>query len=124
MEQTLCAVSDLAEAKPKVVRVSGRLIAVVKIEDEIFAIDARCPHWNGPLGRGPVNVARREITCPLHGFRFSLRDGSCVAAIGRPPAATFQARIEGGLVVAEMPDVEAIDINAPLQATGSPRWKE
>lgn len=112
MQQTLCKVSDLLEAKSKLIRVSGRLIAVIKIEDEIYAIDGHCPHWNGPLGRGPVNVVRREIACPLHGFRFSLRDGACVAATARPPVATFNARIEGDTVVADIPDVEAMNINA------------
>lgn len=104
MKHTLCAVADLSEAAPKLIRVSGHLIAVIKIADEIYAIAGHCPHWNGLLGSGPVNVARREIACPLHGFRFSLRDGSCVAASARPSVRTFDARVEGDSVVADITD--------------------
>lgn len=114
MKHTLCAVADLTEAVSKLVRVSGRLIAVVKIEDEIYAIDGHCPHWNAVLGRGPVNVERLEIACPLHGFRFSLRDGRCVAAPGRPPVETYRARIEGDVVVTEIPDIVAENKQAAL----------
>jgi 3-phenylpropionate/trans-cinnamate dioxygenase ferredoxin component len=106
MQHTLCAAADLQEAKAKIVRADGRPIAIIKIEDEIFAIDARCPHWNGALGAGPISVARREIVCPLHGFRFSLRDGACVAGAGRPAAETFEVRIEDGMVIGEIPERE------------------
>lgn len=114
MKHILCTVADLSEAVSKLVRVSGRLIAVVKIEGEIYAIDAHCPHWNGVLGRGPVNAERLEIACPLHGFRFSLRDGRCVAASARPPVETFQARIEGDVVVAEIADIMIENVQAAL----------
>src|SRR5688572_22896621 len=70
----LCERSDLAEAVPKMVRKSGRLLAVVNIEDDVFVVDAVCPHWKGPLGMGSVSARRREIVCPWHRFRYSLED--------------------------------------------------
>ena len=95
--------AELSEAKPKEVRVGNRGVAVVRIGDDVYAVDAVCPHWAGPLGQGEVSAARREITCPWHRFRFSLRDGSCVAAINRPPVASFAVRVENGRVYADVP---------------------
>jgi apoptosis-inducing factor 3 len=106
MAQFLCTLADLHDAVPKQVRVGDRGIAVIRIGGEIYAIDALCPHWAGPLGEGEVSVARREITCPWHRFRFSLRDGRCVVATKRPPVACFAVRIEDGRVYADIPPKE------------------
>ncbi|HXP77235.1 MAG TPA: Rieske (2Fe-2S) protein [Stellaceae bacterium] len=106
MTQFLCTLAELNEATPKQLRVGDRGIAVVRIGDEIYAIDALCPHWAGPLGEGEVSAARREITCPWHRFRFSLRDGRCVVATKRPPVACFPVRVEDGCVFAAIPAKE------------------
>lgn len=114
MKETLCAVGDLTEAVSKLVRVHGRLIAVIRVGDEIYALDGHCPHWNGILGRGLVSSERLEIVCPLHGFRFSLRDGSCVAAPGRPSVETYQVIVEGDVVVADIPETRTKNQHAAL----------
>jgi len=107
MDHFLCTLAELGEAQPKQLRIANRGVAVVRIGEEVFAIDAICPHWAGPLAEGEVSAARREITCPWHRFRFSLRDGSCVVATKRPPVACFPVRVEGGRVYAEIPPREA-----------------
>ena len=35
----------------------------------------RCPHANGPLGRGWIEEG--EAVCPLHRWRFKLSTGRC-----------------------------------------------
>jgi nitrite reductase/ring-hydroxylating ferredoxin subunit len=114
MKKTLCTVGDLTEAVSKLVRVSNRLIAVIKVGDEIYALDGHCPHWNALLGSGQVNSERLEIICPLHGFRFSLRDGRCVAAPGRPPVEMYQVIVEGNAVIAEIPETGTAKQNTEL----------
>jgi 3-phenylpropionate/trans-cinnamate dioxygenase ferredoxin subunit len=37
-----------------------------------------CPHFGGPLAQGAVSVARGEIICPWHRFRFDLSTGQSV----------------------------------------------
>jgi nitrite reductase/ring-hydroxylating ferredoxin subunit len=105
MAEFLCRLAELEEAKPKLVRVKNRAVAVVRIGDEVFALDAVCPHWSGPLAEGFVSAARHEITCPWHRFRFSLRDGRCVAASKRSAVEVFPVRIEDGAVLAEVPPI-------------------
>jgi nitrite reductase (NADH) small subunit len=100
MSEYLCRLSELEEARPRLVRVEGRAVAVVRIGGDVFAIGAVCPHWGGPLADGQVSAARAEIVCPWHRFRYSLRDGRCVAATARPGAVVISVHIEGDAVVA------------------------
>jgi nitrite reductase (NADH) small subunit len=55
-------------------------IAVFRFRDgRFFAIDNRCPHRGGPLSEGVVGTdpssGAAAVVCPLHAYKFSLRDG-------------------------------------------------
>ena len=86
-------VSALAEGKPKVVWFQGREVALVRLGDDVHAVDNVCPHQGAPLSAGRVEDG--EIVCPLHGWRIRLADGRCRE---RPdcPHTTFAVRLEGG----------------------------
>ncbi len=45
--------------------------------DDVFALDDRCPHKGGPLSQGIVH--NRRVTCPLHNFVIELANGQAVA---------------------------------------------
>ena len=47
-------------------------------EDEIYALHNRCPHKKGPLSQGIVHGD--SVTCPLHNWVISLRDGQAQGA--------------------------------------------
>jgi len=53
-------------------------LALVRDGETLLAIDAWCPHLDGPLWEG--STAKGQIACPWHGWRFSLRTGECVWA--------------------------------------------
>lgn len=53
----------------------GNEYCIAKINGEIFAIDNLCPHKGASLGLG--EIVGDEIICPLHQWRFNLKDGSC-----------------------------------------------
>jgi nitrite reductase (NADH) small subunit len=60
------------------VRTSSGDIAVFRAaDDEVFALDDRCPHKGGPLSQGIVH--NKRVTCPLHNFVIELRSGTAVA---------------------------------------------
>ena len=40
---------------------------------EIFAVENKCPHRQGPLSEGIVGDGK--VVCPLHGHKFDLRTG-------------------------------------------------
>ena len=67
---------DLPPGDARIVALAdGREIAVFNVEGTYYAIDNRCPHQGGPLGKGPVEGT--VVTCPLHRFKIDLRDGVC-----------------------------------------------
>jgi nitrite reductase (NADH) small subunit len=43
-------------------------------QDEVFALEDRCPHRGGPLSQGIVHG--RTVTCPLHNWCIALDSGS------------------------------------------------
>lgn len=57
----------------------GRLALLLRPSDgAAIAVDAWCPHLDGPLWEG--GVSGDEIACPWHGWRYSLVDGACTWA--------------------------------------------
>lgn len=82
-------VGDVPLLEGRTTTVAGRRIAVFRTADGHAAIDASCPHRQGPLADGIV--ADACVTCPLHGWRFDLRSG---AALGNHPGVTAHEVIE------------------------------
>ncbi len=61
--------------QPRKVIISGKNYCFIRTSSGIYAIDDACPHQKTSLSGGFVN-AFDEIICPLHEYRFSLKDGS------------------------------------------------
>jgi nitrite reductase (NADH) small subunit len=69
---------DIPVLGSRVVRTASGDIAVFRTaDDEVFALDDRCPHKGGPLSQGIVH--NKRVTCPLHNFVIELRSGTAVA---------------------------------------------
>ena len=88
-------VADLAEivdGGSKIVTVQGRSIALFRVKDQYFAIANNCLHRGGPLGEGEVR--NFEVTCPWHGWRYSLVDGS-FSLIPTLRVRTFKVTVAG-----------------------------
>ena len=72
------ALNDIPVLGSRVVRTASGDIAVFRThDDEVFALDDRCPHKGGPLSQGIVH--NKRVTCPLHNFVIELRSGVAVA---------------------------------------------
>jgi nitrite reductase (NADH) small subunit len=72
------ALNDIPVLGSRVVRTSSGDIAVFRTaDDEVFALDDRCPHKGGPLSQGIVH--NKRVTCPLHNFVIELASGQAVA---------------------------------------------
>jgi nitrite reductase/ring-hydroxylating ferredoxin subunit len=93
-----CPASDLPPGSRKLVRLNGIEIALFNIGGTVFAIKNRCPHRSGPLIRGFTDNAG-GIKCPMHGWRFDLRDGSSE----RPARATvYPVKLENDLLYLQL----------------------
>jgi nitrite reductase/ring-hydroxylating ferredoxin subunit len=92
--------SELPAGAVRVVDAGGTSVAVWNDDGTIRVTAAFCPHRGGPLHEGSVAVG--VVTCPWHGFQFSLADGRC-RTVPALALACFVPRIEGDEVWLEIP---------------------
>ena len=68
-------------------------VLLVRSGPEIFAIDAHCSHYHGPLAEGLV--VGHSIRCPWHHACFDLHRGEATCAPALTPLAVWQVEREG-----------------------------
>ncbi|HTE94338.1 MAG TPA: Rieske 2Fe-2S domain-containing protein, partial [Bradyrhizobium sp.] len=73
--------------------VSDQDVLLVRSGSEIFAIDAHCTHYHGPLAEGLV--VGESIRCPWHHACFDLRTGEAARAPALTPLAVWRVEHEG-----------------------------
>lgn len=67
-------INTLEELVPVSIRIGDYRICVIKMEGEIYGVNNICPHAGAALHAGFVNK-KGVITCPLHGYKFDVRNG-------------------------------------------------
>lgn len=94
--QRVCGVNDIPRLGARVVRRAQGDVAVFRnADDEIFALDDRCPHKGGPLSQGIVHGT--QVACPLHNWKICLDDGNAAAPdVGC--AQRYPVKVEDGQV--------------------------
>jgi nitrite reductase (NADH) small subunit len=95
MEDSMTYIAKISEVPnfgKKVVSVSGREILLINIKGTIYAVENDCPHQGSPLEAAVVKDG--YLSCPRHGYRFSLKDGKC-AEHPEFVLATFPVQLEG-----------------------------
>jgi 3-phenylpropionate/trans-cinnamate dioxygenase ferredoxin subunit len=96
---TVERVGRLADMEPcsvRQVRVAGRAIALVRIDDDVYAIDDVCSHQNISLSEGEVLCEERQLECWKHGSSFSLIDGEPSALPATKSVPVYDARVVDG----------------------------
>src|SRR3954463_11872672 len=76
--------------------IGDQAILLVRAGSEIFAIDAHCSHYHGPLADGLV--VGDSIRCPWHHACFDLRTGEATRAPALTALAVWQVEHEGGRI--------------------------
>lgn len=57
-----------------VVEVNSKKICIAKFNDQWFGFAYTCPHAGGLLANGSID-ASGNIVCPLHRYKFNIRNG-------------------------------------------------
>ena len=68
--------SEFENENRKLIKIDGREILLIKIQDTYYAIDNRCTHMGGSLFDG--NLEGSNIVCPRHGSEYDIRTGEVV----------------------------------------------
>ena len=96
--ESVAKVSEVPNFGKKVVSVSGREILLVNVKGTIYAVENECPHQGSPMNAAVVKDG--YITCPRHGYRFSLTDGTC-AEHPECILTTFPVHLDGDDILVE-----------------------
>ena len=94
----VCAVDELPAGTARRVDVGKHRIAVVRCDDDVYAIGDRCTHADISLSEGDVHCANRTIECWKHGSEFSLVDGQPQSFPATRPTPVYEAGIDAGRI--------------------------
>src|SRR3712207_4211488 len=100
---TVCALSALPAGEMRIVEAEGRKIGVFHCADgELYAIEDRCSHDDGPLAEGEFDPASCTVECPRHGSLFDLTSGRPRTLPAYRPVGTFEVRVDNDEVKLEL----------------------
>ena len=90
---------DLENGKAVHVDIDGTPVAVVRVDDEVFAIHDKCSHADVRLSDGIVWCETKQIECIRHGSAFSLESGHPDTLPATQPVPVYTATVTNGEVV-------------------------
>lgn len=100
---TVCKLAELAAGQMRLVEAGERKVGVFRCADgELFAIEDRCSHDDGPLAEGEFDPGACTVECPRHGSLFDLRSGRPRTLPAYRPVQTFIVRVEDDDVLLEL----------------------
>lgn len=97
----VCKSEEVVAGALRVVRVGIRPVALTRVGGQLVAFKNSCPHAASPLSGG--EFTRETVTCPRHGWTFSLTTGRCEAHEGYG-LRFFEVREADGLVQVAEPE--------------------
>jgi 3-phenylpropionate/trans-cinnamate dioxygenase ferredoxin subunit len=101
---TLCRLDELAAGSSRRFEVGRHRIAVVRIDDDVYAIGDTCSHQNISLSEGEVDAEERTIECWKHGSTFSLDTGEALIMPATRPVPVYDVRVDDGEIVVVLDD--------------------
>ena len=98
-KEVLGPLADLAPGAARRYDVGGVSIAVVRIDDDVYAIGDTCSHQDVSLAEGEVDEDEKTLECWKHGSAFSLETGEALTLPATRPVASYEVRVEGDEIV-------------------------
>lgn len=95
------ALFPLDEIQPGTVRkvdIGGVTVALVRIDDDVYALGDTCSHAQVSLSEGDVWCDERELECPKHGSTFDLVTGEPLSLPATQPVPVYEATVIDGHV--------------------------
>jgi 3-phenylpropionate/trans-cinnamate dioxygenase ferredoxin subunit len=99
----VCGRHDLEPSAVRRFDVRGHAIAVVRVEDDFYALGDTCSHEDYSLSEGQVFEEECELECWKHGSTFDLRTGEPRSLPATKPVPVYRVKVEGDDVLVEIP---------------------
>jgi len=93
--------SELEERTIKGIEVNGTVIALYKINGQVFATSEACSHDGCSLEEFG-EISADEIECTCHGARFKIKTGEVTRLPALKALTTYPARVEADDVLVEI----------------------
>jgi 3-phenylpropionate/trans-cinnamate dioxygenase ferredoxin component len=97
-EIDVCPLDELPPGDVKIVHVGELALGVYNLDGELYAIEDRCSHDDGPLCEGDFDLEEGYAVCPRHGAHIDIRTGQALTLPAVLPVDTFPVRVEDGMV--------------------------
>jgi 3-phenylpropionate/trans-cinnamate dioxygenase ferredoxin subunit len=112
--ERICALNEVPNEGALRVELPDVDVAVVRFDDEVYAIEDVCSHAEVALSDGDVDEVdgAPTIECAMHGSCFDLRTGQPTNLPATEPVPVYPVRVEGDDVYV---DIDAA-ADAPLAA--------
>ena len=86
----------------KIVHAGQISVGVYNLGGELYAIEDRCSHDDGPLAEGDFDPEDGYAVCPRHGARIDIRTGKALSLPAVFPVETFPVVVEDGIVKVQL----------------------
>jgi 3-phenylpropionate/trans-cinnamate dioxygenase ferredoxin subunit len=96
---------DFGPGSVKIVTVGWTSIGVYNCGGELFALEDRCSHDDGPLCEGEWEEDSCRVICPRHGSAFDLRTGRPLSLPAFEPVDTYDVVVRDEVVMVVVADV-------------------
>ncbi len=97
----VASTADLGKGERMVIEVEGNPIVIFNVDDKFYAIDGICSHDEEELADGLLDEF--ELTCPRHGGRFDIRDGSVLALPAFQEINSYPIEVRGDEILIGLP---------------------
>jgi 3-phenylpropionate/trans-cinnamate dioxygenase ferredoxin subunit len=98
LDVEVCPIEELPPGTMKLVHAGLVSVGVYNVDGELYALEDRCSHDDGPLVEGDWEPDEAIAICPRHGARFDIRTGRPLSLPAVFPVETFPVRVEEGVV--------------------------
>jgi 3-phenylpropionate/trans-cinnamate dioxygenase ferredoxin component len=106
-EVEVCPLGELPSGGVRIVHVEGRRLSVgvYNCGGQLYALEDRCSHDDGPLCEGEFDCDTLVAICPRHGARFDIASGRALTLPAYIPVETYPVRVrDDGVVTVTVPD--------------------
>ena len=98
----VCATGELSPGEMRLVESGEDKIGVFNCGGELYAIEDRCSHDDGPLAEGEFDAETCTVECPRHGSLFDLTTGRPRTLPAYVTVRTFPVTVKDGTVKLEV----------------------